>query len=237
MNAKLVEKIEKYHSMTQEELAEKFNCKPSEICMGDYIAKYTTDKVCPYKVIMGFANFEDSNIESLGNLEIVIGKKLKDHSGKITDSKHYPIYLAFNIRSSKVKDLGKLKKVYGTFAINENVESLGNLIFLGSNLNISNLNLKDLGKLETIDGMLSLSDDSIPCKVESLGNLKRVRYLVIKAKKLMDFGKIEEVKQIVMSSTCNSKLWSIYNKEFLQNKKHSKINKTQEIQNNEITIM
>ena len=237
MNSKLVAKIDKYHAMTKEELAEEFSCRPSEICVGDYIARDTDDKVCPYKVITGFANFEGSKVESLGKLEIVIGKKLKDNSGKITDLKHYPIYLAFNIRDSKVKDLGKLKKVYGTFAINENVESLGNLIFLGSNLNISNLNLKDLGKLEAVDGMLSMLDDSIPCKIESLGNLKRVRHLVVKTKSLKDFGKLEEVKQIIISPGCNKQLWDLYNKNYVQRKKRGNKNEAQRIETDEtITI-
>jgi len=237
MNSKLVAKIDKYHAMTKEELAEKFDCKPSEICIGDYIARETDDKVCPYKVITGFANFEGSDVESLGKLEIVIGKKLKDNNGKITDLKHYPIYYAFNIRGSKIKDLGKLKKVYGTFAINENVESLGNLIFLGSNLNISNLNLKDLGKLETVDGMLSMLDDSIPCQIESLGNLKRVRHLIVKTKSLKDFGKLEETKQIFISPGCNKQLLELYNKYFIQKKKRCNKIEAQRIETDEtVTI-
>ena len=237
MNSKLVAKIDKYHAMTKEELAKEFNCKPSEVCIGDYIARDTDDKVCPYKVITGFANFEGSDVESLGKLEIVIGKKLKDNNGKLTDLKHYPIYYAFNIRGSKIKNLGKLKKVYGTFTINDQIESLDNLIYLGSNFNVYNNNLKDLGKLETVDGMLSFLDDSIPCKVTSLGNLKRVRHLVVKTKSLMDFGKLEEAKQIFVSPKCNKQLWELYNKYYVQRKKRGNRNEAQRIEIDEkVTI-
>ena len=189
------------------------------------------------KVITGFANFEGSDVESLGKLEIVIGKKLKDYNGKLTDLKHYPVYYAFNIRGSKIKNLGKLKKVYGTFAINNQIESLDNLTYLGSNFYVSNNSLKDLGKLETVDGMLCLLDDSIPCQVTSLGNLKRVRHLVVKTKSLMDFGKLEEAKQIFISPKCNKQLWELYNKYYIQKKKRGNRNEAQRIETDEtVTI-
>ena len=65
MYLSLSKKIDEIKALSREELAEKFNCKPEEICMDDYIARNTDDTVCPYKVIMGYANFEDSKVTSL----------------------------------------------------------------------------------------------------------------------------------------------------------------------------
>ncbi len=237
MNSKLVEKIDKYHSMTREELAEEFNCKPSEICIGDYIARDTGDKVCPYKVITGFANFEGSDVESLGKLEVVIGKKLHNAQGDFTDMKKYPIYYAFNIRGSKITDLGNLRIVYGTFGINNEIKSLKNLTFLGSNLNINNSNLRDLGNLEVVEGMLSLLDDSKPCHVTSLGKLRHVRRLVINSASLMDFGDLKEAKHISFGPNRNEELFELFNKEFAYIKKRGNKNKAQRIETDEtVTI-
>ena len=85
MNSKIAEKIERVRRMPIEELCKKYNCQPEEICLGDYIARDQDDKVCPYKVILGFANFENSQVESLGNLEVVYGRAMQDLNGLVLD--------------------------------------------------------------------------------------------------------------------------------------------------------
>ena len=196
MNIKLDEKIEKVKDMSIEELCKKFNCKPEEICVGDYNAKNTNDTVCPYKVILGFANFEGSNVKSLGDLEVVYGKKLIDKNSPIKTIHHNPIYLGITIKNSKIRCLGNLKKVYGSIDLNYNIKSLGNLKFLGSNLYLVNSNVEDLGELEIIDGVLNLEDDVTKCKLTSLGKLKKLRRLYINSNCLKDLGDLEEVREI-----------------------------------------
>ena len=212
MNAKLEEKIDNIKNLSIEELCEKFECKPSEICMGDYIAKHTTDKVCPYKVILGFANFEYSDVESLGKLEYVYGKKLGDRNGKVQDSKHQAIYLGITIKNSKITSLGKLRKVYGSLTVNKLTTTLGQLEFLGSNLYLNNTNVEDLGNLTHIDGILNIEDDAVVCKLESLGNLKKVRRLYISSNCLVDFGALEETLEIKIGPRCKKKV-----KEWIEN--------------------
>ncbi len=206
MNYKLEEKIEEIKSMTIEELAEKFNCKPEEICTGDYIARYTEDTVCPYKVILGFANFEASKVESLGPLEIVYGKKLMDKFGPITTIHHQSVYLGITIKNSKIKSLGKLRKVYGSIDLNPHITSLENIEFLGSNLYLVNSRLESLGNLKKVDGILNLEDDVARCKLTSLGNLQKARRLYINSNSLQDLGDLEEVCEIRLSNSCNPKV-------------------------------
>ena len=207
MNFRLVEKIEKVKNMTIEELCEKFNCKPKEICMGDYIAKNTRDTVCPYKVILGYANFENSDVVSLGKLEVVYGKKLEDTVGTLTDIYGQPVYSGVNFRNSKITDIGKnLKRVYGSISLNKNITSMGSIEFLGSNLFLSNSNVTDLGNITEIDGTLNLEDDQKRCLLHSLGKLKKVRRLYINSKCLHDLGDLEEVVELKVGSRCGQRV-------------------------------
>lgn len=197
MNSKLEEKIERIKQMSIEELCEKFECRPEEICKGDYIARNTSDTVCPYKVILGFANFENSMVNDLGDLEVVLGKKLADRNGPIRDFNGNAIYLGLNLKRCDVKSLKNLRKVYGSIDLNENITSLGNLKFIGSNLNLlerssSRTNVIDLGALEVVDGTLYLEGKTI----SSLQNVKKIRHLNLATRYLKDLGDLEEVKKV-----------------------------------------
>ena len=186
MHTKLEDQIDEIKTLTVEELAEMFNCKSKEICMGDYIASRTDDLACPYKVIMGFANFEGSNVERLGKLEIVFGRKFTDSHGPILDVNHNAIYLGLNLKNSKITNLGNLKKCYGTIILNSN--------------------LTDLVKLEVIEGILCLEDDENKCGITSLGKLKKVRRLYINSNSLRDLGDLEEVNNVRMFSKCKDEV-------------------------------
>jgi len=152
MNKKLEEKIDSLKELSIEELCAKFDCKPEDICLGDYIARNTSDTVCPYKVILGFADFENSDVTSLGKLEIVYGRKLIDQGVVLTDIHHQAIYNGLNLRNSLITDLGNLQKVYGSFSVNKNITSLGNLNFLGSNLYLNLTNITSIDTDLKIDG-------------------------------------------------------------------------------------
>lgn len=71
--------------------AKLYNCLENEIYAGDY--KPGDEKVCPYKVILGSADFKGSNVTDLGELEIVKGN--------------------LNTSGSKVEIFGNLKHVKG----------------------------------------------------------------------------------------------------------------------------
>lgn len=214
MNSKLENKIDSLKKMSIEELCEKFNCKPEEICMGDYYACNTSDTVCPYKVILGFANFEGSNVTSLGNLEVVYGKKLADAFGVIYSMNHQPIYLSLNLKKSKITSLGKLRKIYGSVNLNENITTMKDVEFLGTNLYVFNSNLQDLGNIEIIDGILNLEDDDKKCKITSLGKLKKVRTIYLDTNSLKDLGELEEFREIRFGIRCNFRIRKLFEDNF-----------------------
>ncbi len=232
MDNKIVKEIDLIKNLSIDKLCKKFNCNPEEICLGDYIAKATNDTVCPYKVILGFANFEGSNVESLGKLEIVYGKKLVDRQGPLTDINGNAIYLALNLANTNIEDLGNLKKVYGSLSLNGNIKSLKNIKFLGSNLYSNATGLEDLGDLEIINGTLGLDDFGGACKITSLGNVKKIGKLYINTKSLKDFGKVEEISKISVGSGYLSEMRDLIIKNFTKvNGKYVRKELNIEIQN------
>ncbi len=214
MNSKLASKIDEVKKMSIEELCKKFNCEPEKICMGDYIANQTNDTVCPYKVILGFANFEGSNVTSLGDLEIVYGKKLVDSLGVIYSKNHQPIYHGINLKNSKIKSLRNLRKIYGSITLNENITTMENVEFLGSNLYVVNSNLKSFGNVTVIDGILNLEDDDQKCKMVSLEKITKIRYLFLDTNCLRDVGDVEEIKEIRFGLRCNDGIRKLIEKNF-----------------------
>ena len=196
MNTKMSIKIEELKKLPVTELARKFKCLPEEVCMGDYIARYTDDKVCPYKVIMGFANFEGSDVRSLGELQVVYGKLLEDRGGALTDVNGNPSYMGINLADSKITSLGKLEKVYGSITLNENIISLGKLQYLGSNLFLGGTKLQNLGDLEVVEGILNFERTTI----STLGKLKKVGVLRIGNQSLKSFGNLEKADEIIIAT-------------------------------------
>lgn len=212
MNRKLEEKIDAVCKMSIEELCKKFNCSPEEICVGDYIARNTNDVVCPYKVILGFANFEDSSVRSLGPLEVVYGKKITELDSALKDMKREPVYLGLNLRGSRIAYLGNLKKVYGTCALGNRVTSTGNLKFIGSNLYLNNTNITHIDSDLIIDGRLNVEY----CELESLEKIKKVGTLYINSKSVKSFGEIESFKKVYIGKKCNERLIMLFESKFVK---------------------
>jgi len=210
MNKKLEEKIDSLKELSIEELCAKFDCKPEDICLGDYIARNTSDTVCPYKVILGFADFENSDVTSLGKLEIVYGRKLIDQGVVLTDIHHQAIYNGLNLRNSLITDLGNLQKVYGSFSVNKNITSLGNLNFLGSNLYLNLTNITSIDTDLKIDGTLNVEE----CKLQSFGKLISARYIIINSKILNDLGSLESCKHIMLNPNCSEKVKELIKNNF-----------------------
>lgn len=187
MNRKLEKEIDAVKALSLKELCKLFNCKPQEICKGNYIARETEDKVCPYKVILGFANFEKSEVEDLGKLEIVYGSKFPERSFDDT-----AVYLGLNLANSKITNLGKIKKIYGSISLNNNISDLGNIEFLGSNLYLNDTKIKTLGNnLKEINGRLNVEN----CCLESTGGLEKVNTIYINSKNFKDFSGVKAYKQ------------------------------------------
>lgn len=211
MNKKLEEKIDTIHNMSVEELCEKFNCLPDEICLGDYIARNTDDTVCPYKVILGFANFEGSNVTDLGRLEIVYGKKLKDGDLELKDVHRHSIYNGINLRHSKITDLKNLRKVYGAIGLNSSIKSLGKLQFVGSSLYLNGTTLKTIDSELKIDGRLNVED----CELESFGNMIQSRYIYLRTSKLRDFGNLQNCKKFIVDRRCSKRVAELIEDNFI----------------------
>ena len=204
------EYIDQVKSMPIEKLCKKLNCTLEEICLGNYIARETKDTVCPYKVILGFADFEGSEVTDLGKLEVVFGNKL--NSVKSEDGE--PTYLGLNIKNSKITNLGKLRAVYGLFYFDRNLTSLGNLEFLGSGLNLNNTSIRTLGKVRKIKGKLNIEDSSL----ESLGNLEIVEEMYINSGKLRDLGNLEKAGKISVGAKCGHLALCLLNSCFVRKK-------------------
>lgn len=181
-----------------EELAKIFDCKPEEICMGDYIARDTNDKVCPYKVIMGFANFEHSNVVDLGNLKVIVGKIVKENSTKTV------LTMGANFAKSKITSTGKLEKIYGTANFfNSDITKLG-IEYFGDNLYLNKTKITEFtGKNVVIDGILSLENSII----KSLKNVIKVdTILLAKSSQLEDLGDLKEVNALKVEKILDAPL-------------------------------
>lgn len=212
MNKHIANKIEEIKKLPIEELCKKFDCNPEEICLGDYRARDTEDKTCPYKVILGFANFEDSQVTSLGKLEVVFGKKLENHYGDLTDINHNPVYLGINLKNSKIVSLDNLKKVYGSITLNENIYSLENLTFLGSNLYLNNTYVENLGELRHVHGRLNI--ENIKGNLKSLKNLEKVGSIYVDNTTLRDLGELYHVSDIFYGKNCSIRVVQLFKNRF-----------------------
>ena len=220
MNIKMSIKIEELKKLPVEELSRKFKCLPEEICLGDYDARFTEDKECPYKVIMGHANFEGSHVTSLGKLEVVYGKRLQDGAGELHDIDGNPVYLGINLADSKITSLGNLEKVYGSITLNENIKSLGKVKYLGSNLFLGSTRLLDLGEHEIVEGMHNFERTQI----QTLGKLKKVGKLRIGSTSLRNLGDLERVNKIIVAVQPRYRIDNMINQKLVyENGKYVKI--------------
>ena len=129
-----------------------FNPKTTEIIIGD--ADFRNSEVQDLGnlvTIGGDATFYDSQVQSLGNLQTIGG------------------YAAFE--NSKIQSLGKLQTIGGIAIFNlSKIQSLGNLQTIGGGAYFGNSKVQSLGNLQTIgrDAYFNRS------KIQSLGNLQTI---------------------------------------------------------------
>ena len=130
-------------------LAEYYNCTEEEICLDNYLPEKETR--CPYKLILGDANFIFSKMTDLGKLQIIVGNA--------------------NFASSKITDLGKLQSIGGDAFFNgSKITNLGKLESIGRNAFFDYSEVTDLGKLKII-GMNAKFNYS---KITNLGKLQSI---------------------------------------------------------------
>lgn len=180
--------IQKLRSMSDEELCKMFNCKPEQICRGDYNAKMTKDEVCPFVVILGCANFAGSKVKDTGNL-VFVGLGTTEsgltNQGLITSN-------------SYLINSGKVRWILGDYmmdATTKNITSFGDIEYIGGSCYVNRLPITNMGKVKEIGGVLSLDDSN----VTTLEGLEKVGVIYGRtANKLQDWGttlkKIGEVK-------------------------------------------
>ena len=179
---KKLPKIKKY-------LAEYYNCTEEEICVGDYIPKEETR--CPYKIILGDAIFENSNITDLGNLRIIGGFAYFDDS-KITNlGKLQIIGRDAYFEHSDVTTLGELQKI-GRDACFEysNITTLGKLQSIGGSAYFKDSKITNLGNLQSIgrSAYFSISDVINLCKLQKIGEDACFEY-----SKITNLGKLQSI--------------------------------------------
>ncbi len=209
MKESVIKKIEDMKALTREEIAEIHGCKPSEVCMGDYIACNTNDKKCPYRVVMGFANFENSSCESLGKLEVVYGRQMEKDESYLTPrqrlKKRFSLdYWGLDIKHSEIKDLGNVRVVYGSIWLNENITTLGNLEYLGSSLYLNRTNVEDFGNTRVIEGRLNI--ENIRGNLTTLGDkIERIGLIYIDTLTLESLGSTQKAR-IERGSKVSNKL-------------------------------
>lgn len=190
-------------------------CDVDDICFTDFKPEKNSCKVCPYKFILGDADF--ANVKDLGELKLITGK-VDFRESKVDDLKmltyiggsanfggteieslgnlHYiggnlgfRGELASEYWETKVVDLGRLKYVGGNFdGFLMLCKSLNNLEYVKGTLNLSNArNLKDLGKLHYVGNDFKI----FRTKVQSLGNLNFIGGNATIGPEIEDLGKLK----------------------------------------------
>ena len=150
-NKKYVEKLRK---MSDEELCKMFNCRPEQICRGNYVARLTDDKVCPYVVVLGYVNAAASTLISLGDLAFVgIGEfdSGLDNQGLI-------------LSNSYITSSGKVKYICGSYIMDAKtkyVDSMGEIEYIGGNCYMNRTPITSMGKVKEIGGILSLDESNV----------------------------------------------------------------------------
>ena len=158
------EKLKNLLPRIKKNIAVYYNCIEDEIVFDGvdfHDLKHKDMKVCPYKVILGYAYFGHSKIKSLGGLKVICGSadfgfsKVQDLGNLETIGRH----VSFSY--SQVQFLGNLKTIGGSaFFGYSQVQSLGNLTKIGGDAYFSNSKTKGFGNLERI-GEEVFADDEL----------------------------------------------------------------------------
>ena len=159
-------------------LAEYYKCSEEEIYAGDIKFAKTEITEVPYKIILGNANFSNSQVTNLGQLQSIGGNA------------HFSY--------SKVTNLGQLKSIggYAIFGYSK-VTNLGQLQSIGGSVHFSHSKVTDLGQLQSIGGIADFRNSS----VAKLGQLKSIGGdAVFYDSQVSDLGQIQNIGGILEGS-------------------------------------
>ena len=160
------EKLKSLLPSIKKNIVEYYNYFEEEIAFEDI--KFSDEKhknltVCPYKIIFGEADFNYSQIQSLGNLTTIGGSAY--------------------FRNSQIQSLGNLTTIVGTADFsNSQVQSLGNLTTIGGYANFYNSQVQSLGNLTSIGGYAYFGDS----KITDFGNIEYIGGEVYVGSELME---------------------------------------------------
>jgi hypothetical protein len=169
-----------------------FNPKTTKVIFGD--ADFENSKVQSLgnlQTIGGDANFRGSKIQDLGNL-LTIGGFAIFRGSKIQDLGNLLTIGGFaNFENSQVQDLGNLHTIWGgAFFENSQVQDLGNLHTIGKSADFANSKVQDLGNLLTIGGTADFSNS----QVQDLGNLQTIGGLAdFRESEVQDLGNLQTI--------------------------------------------
>jgi len=123
------------------------------------------------EIIIGDADFENSQVENLGNLQTIGGNA--------------------DFRISQVQSLGNLQTIgRNAYFSDSQVQDLGNLQTIGGDANFEGSQIQSLGKLQTI-GRTAIFRDS---QVKSLGNLQTIGgYADFRDSQVRDLGNLQTI--------------------------------------------
>ncbi len=155
----------------KDKIAKYYNCTEEEIFIGDIYFSKTDYIKCPYKMIIGNVDFEDSQVTNLGNLQ-TIGGDANFYCSQVTDLGNLQrIGGDADFRGSQVIDLGNLQTIGETanFSCSQ-VTNLDNLQTIGGNAHFSCSQVTDLGNLQTIGGNAAFGDSQLT----NLGKLQTI---------------------------------------------------------------
>jgi hypothetical protein len=163
------------------------------VLLGDFKgSEYPYENLPPnLRYIKGKADFQNSKVESLGNLE-EIGGSADFRYSQIEDLVNLKrIGGNADFQNSKVKSLGNLEEIGGSADFRySQVEDLGNLRRIGGIAYFKNSKVKSLGNLEEIGG----DADFINSRVEDLGNLRRISgFADFQNSKVKSLGNLEKI--------------------------------------------
>ncbi len=109
--------------------------------------------------IKGDVDLENSNLENLGNLELIEGNAYFGNVRQIETP--YGIQ-TYSCKVSKIKNLGKLQTIKGNAYFDGcEIKSLNNLSSIGGKASFKGSKIEDLGELVLVGGTLNILDTSI----------------------------------------------------------------------------
>ncbi len=183
-----------------------YNCTEEEICVGDYEPKEETR--CPYKIILGNADFGCSNVTDLGDLQIVVGNASFNNSKVANLGNLQSIGGEASFSDSKITSLGNLQSIGGNAWFNDSkITNLGNLQSIGRSAFFSNSEITSLENLQSI-GENAFFGNS---KITSLGNLQSIgENAFFGNSKITDLGNIEYIGDRIETDESNSYLKEEY---------------------------